>query len=85
LSGIDRRDAEDAEQAKGLKTKKLASGFLFELCDSAVRRHFFINLLGLGRPPLGDFDGRVPGRQPKRGQFFPREARRGYSTGGDLS
>jgi hypothetical protein len=29
-----------------LKTKKLASGFLCELCDSAVRRHFFITLLG---------------------------------------
>jgi hypothetical protein len=39
LSGVHRRDAEDAEETPRVKTKKLPSGFL---CDSAVRKHSFI-------------------------------------------
>jgi hypothetical protein len=39
LSGVHRRDAEDAEETPRVKTKKLPSGFLR---DSAVRKHSFI-------------------------------------------
>jgi len=51
LGGVHRRDAEDAEETQTVKTKKLPLGFLCELCDSAVRKYFFIILLALSKQP----------------------------------
>jgi hypothetical protein len=51
LGNVHRRDAEDAEETQRVKTKKLALGFLCELCGSAVTKYFFIILLALSKQP----------------------------------
>jgi hypothetical protein len=51
LGGLHRRDAEDAEETRRVKTKKLPLGFLCELRDSAVRKYSFVILSALSKQP----------------------------------